>query len=238
MRGTAAILLAAVSACCAAPTSPSNGATNDVLEFIIGDSSVWPRQGTQWQHQQVNYDRREVCWIKYGNSQTFECWRWDDDWVYHRVDHGLDGNTGESYEFTDGRWLPRRMAGSWMLDVTDNRIRWFDPFCRVNDARSGAFPYQQRAHLEAAQVISPDLGIREVLVLEYAPRAGAAVGYYETFKFVRDAGWFAWQNTTGGSSRFDRFAPCRRARSRCWRARRRPTPAAVDRPTAGPPRPA
>ena len=49
--------------------------------------------------------------MKYGNPRRFECWRWDDRFIYHAVDHGLDGDSNESYMFTDGRWLARDHPG-------------------------------------------------------------------------------------------------------------------------------
>lgn len=206
MRSAVMLMLAAaLGAACAAPTSPSIDPRIDVLDFIIGDANLWPRQGSQWQHQQVDFERREVCWTKYGNARMFECWRWDDQWIYHRVDHGLDGNTGESYEFSDGRWMPRYFSGAWTLDVADNRIRWFDSRCQLDEARSGAFPYQQRVSFEAGQVISPELGVRDLLLLEYAPGPAGGRTYFETFRFARGAGWYSWQNSNGASVRFDRF---------------------------------
>jgi len=115
--------------------------TVDVLDYLIGASNLWPRIGSHSQDQVVDLDRQEICWVKYANSRMFECWRWDDSFVYHVVDHAIDGNTGESYRFSDGRWLPRRLTGTWRFDVRGNRITWFDPACRVQ-ARSGVFPYR------------------------------------------------------------------------------------------------
>jgi hypothetical protein len=184
----------------------------DTLDFVVGDAATWPRLGSQWQHQVVDYVRQEVCWVKYGNARMFECWRWDDEWIYHRVDHGIDGNTGESYEFTTGHWLPRRLSDMWSLDVPDNRIRWFDPQCRVDPAKSRDFPYRQRAWLEAERDLGPDLGVREVLVLEYMPEPDTPNNYRERFYFARGAGWYQWDNPRA-AVRFDRFGGPARSRS-------------------------
>src|SRR5436190_12550673 len=103
-------MVAAGGACrpVAAPSpvspSPSSSAV-DVLAYVIGDMASWPRVGNHSQNQVVDEARREVCWVKYANPRTFECWRWDDSFIYHVVDHGIDGNTGESYSFADGRWM-------------------------------------------------------------------------------------------------------------------------------------
>ena len=86
---------------CSSPASPEKSqASVDVLSYLLGDPALWPRSGSHGQHQIVDVSRREVCWVKYGNPRRFECWRWDDHFVYHAVDHGLDGDSNDSYVFT------------------------------------------------------------------------------------------------------------------------------------------
>lgn len=126
--------------------------TVDVLAYVLGESSRWPRIGTQLQAQLVDVSTRSVCWVKYGRPDMFECWRWDDQWLYHAVDHAIDGALGESYTFSDGRWLPRTFDGEWSLDVTENHIRWFDRACvatehgeRAGMRGTGLFPYHLHA---------------------------------------------------------------------------------------------
>src|SRR5207244_9710479 len=102
-------LLAILTGCNAATPlapAPQSQPIVDVLSYVIGDPSTWPRTGTQFQTQLVDQDAHTVCWVKYGRPEMFECWRWDDVWVYHAVDHAVDGDTGESYTLTDGRWPP------------------------------------------------------------------------------------------------------------------------------------
>jgi hypothetical protein len=179
--------------------------TVDTLDYVLGDPSLWPRLGTQRQHQIVDAGRREVCWVKYGDPRKFECWRWDDRWIYHEVDHAIDGDaTGRSYSFSDGRWLPRHLSGSWALDLPRNRAIDFAPDCRATERR---FPYRLRAHLEPARDLGGDLGARPTLVLEYQPYAvGEAPNpeALERFEFAEHAGWFAWESARG-SARFDRL---------------------------------
>jgi hypothetical protein len=141
--------------------------------------------------------------VKYGNPRRFECWRWDDQFVYHAVDHGLDGDSNESYMFTNGQWLARFIpAGAtasqpWTLDVPQNNIVWFDATCHVVPALSNPFPYRQRAWLEPRRDTgSSTLGVRDTLVLEYQPydplgAAGAAEHYY----FAAGAGWYEWERS-------------------------------------------
>ena len=178
----------------ATPPGPTPGVRRiDVLQYVVGDTALWPRRGNHSQNQVVDPAAREVCWVKYANPRTFECWRWDDQFIYHAVDHGLDGNTGESYSFTDGRWLPRYIDGGvWALDVT-NRILWFDPRCGLDRARSGTFRYRQRAWIDPTIQATGDLAGREVLVLEYSPEDPAGGPTLpEYFYFARGAGWYAW----------------------------------------------
>ena len=99
---------------------------------------------------------REVCWVKYGDPAKFECWRWDDRFIYHEVDHALDGDsTGRSYSFSDGRWLPRHLSGTWTLNLPRNRAIDFTAGCSAAERR---FPYHLRAYLEPARDLGGDLG--------------------------------------------------------------------------------
>jgi hypothetical protein len=189
-------LLVAMAAGCRHLVAPTAASRVDVLEYLVGDASLWPRGGDMSQNQVVDFGRREVCWPKHANPRFFECWRWDDDYVYHVVDHAVDGNTGDSYRFDDGRWMPRYLDGEWRLDVA-TRIVWFDASCAVNQARSGAFRYHQHVWREPARDAHGDLGVRDTLVLEYAPEdpaGGPTVA--EDFYFGRGAGWYEWSRGT------------------------------------------
>jgi len=201
-RGLGAFLLLATVSC-ASPARPTAAETSvDVLAYLLGDPSLWPRSGSHGQNQIVDVSRREVCWVKYGNTRRFECWRWDDQFIYHAVDHGLDGDSGDSYRFTDGRWLARRLpagataAAPWALDVRDNQLVWFDAACRIDPVRSHAFPYRQRAWFEPRRDAGSDLGPRDTLVLEYEPYdpAGAA-GAAEHYYFGLGSGWYEWERS-------------------------------------------
>jgi hypothetical protein len=208
-------LVVALSQACGRPalhTVPAEPI--DTLDYVLGDVSLWPRRGTQLQHQIVDRDRREVCWVKYGDARKFECWRWDDRWIYHEVDHALDGDsTGRSYSFSDGRWLPRHLSGTWTLDLPRNRAIDFTPDCR---STSRAFPYRLRAYLEPAHEVGGDLGTRPALVLEYQPYAFGAPpspDALERFLFAEGAGWYAWESSRG-KARFDRIGGPAPARTR------------------------
>lgn len=175
------------------PASSTPLSSIDVLAYVIGDAASWPRVGNFSQNQIVDQARQEVCWVKYANPRTFECWRWDDRFIYHVVDHGIDGNTGESYSFADGRWMPRYLTDEWRLDVS-TAIVWFDPACGVETSRSGPFRYHQRVWREPARDAGGDLGVRDTIVLEYAPEdpAGGPTAS-EHFYFAYHAGWYEWQ---------------------------------------------
>lgn len=189
--------LVAVIVCagCGQSTAPSAvDATIDVVEFLVGDLSLWPRVGSHYSNQIVDLARREVCWVKYANPKRFECWRWDDAFVYHATDHALDGDSSESYSFTDGRWLPRHLTGTWSFDAIGNRVTWYSPSCEPDASKSGPSPYRQRAWLEKGRDAGGDLGVRDTVVLEYSPY-DAASGHSvpEHFYFGRGAGWYGWR---------------------------------------------
>ena len=197
----------------------------DVLPYLLGDAVTWPRLGSHAQNQIVDLTRNEVCWVKYGNSRRFECWRWDDQFVYHAVDHGLDGDSNESYMLTNGRWLARYVPAAatasspWTLDVAENNLVWFTASCGVDPSRSHAFPYRQRAWFEPRRDAGAALGARDTLVLEYQPydpqgTAGAAEHYY----LGLSTGWYEWErsgfhdffNRPGGpSTPMDRSVWCK-----------------------------
>lgn len=198
-------VMAALLASCGSPTTPSGSQPAiDVLDYVIGDASLWPRAGSHSMNQIVASDRREVCWVKYSNPRRFECWRWDEAYLYHETDNAIDGNTGESYQFSDGRWLPRYLSiapgQTWTLDVADNQLTWFTPQCAVDPDRSGKFPYRQRAWLDTQVNAGGDLGIRDTLVLEYAPYDPASGrSNPERFYFGKGAGWYRWQRDAAES---------------------------------------
>jgi hypothetical protein len=190
-----------------APSAPPSAGV-DVLEFLIGDPALWPRMGDQYQTQVVDLARQEVCWIKYGNPGMYECWRWDPSVVRHAIDHALDGgaNRGKSYRFSDGRWLPRRLPpDGWRLDVPQNQVTYVNASCTAQPAIP--FPYRLRAWVEPARDLGGDLGVREVLVLEYEPYdpAHVANGAAERFYFARGAGWFQWTRVDGVRVVFNRL---------------------------------
>ena len=195
------LLLSLVS--CSHPSAPTaTRASVDVLTYLLGDAPLWPRLGSHAQNQIVDVTRREVCWVKYGNIRRFECWRWDDRFIYHAVDHALDGDSNESYTFTDGRWLPRYLpadAGAsapWVMDVPQNQMVWFNGACDVVPAQSHPFPYRQRAWFEPRRDAGSELGARDTLVLEYEPYDPAgATGAAEHYYLALGAGWYEWERS-------------------------------------------
>jgi hypothetical protein len=199
-----AVLLLTLSAC-SHPTAPTTAApvSIDVLTYLLGDASLWPRHGSHNQEQVVDLAGREVCWVKYGNPRRFECWRWDDDYVYHAVDHALDGDSNESYRFTDGRWLPRRLPAAatadapWTLDVAQNQIVWYDAACQIVPARSYLFPYRMRAWIAPRLDAGPELGVRDTLQFDYEPYdpASPTPGARERYNLGFGAGWYEWERS-------------------------------------------
>ena len=188
-------------------TTPSlasqTAATVDVLDFLVGDPTLWPRFGDQSQNQTAS--GTDVCWTKYSLGWMFECWRWDDQWIYHEVDHGIDGQRWVHYTLSDGRWLPRHLAiGSvWTLDVTDNNVRWVNANCEPQP--ESPMPYRLSAHVEPAFDAGGDLGRRDTIVLQYQPHPEHdEVGTLESFYLAKGAGWFMWTRSDGVRITFNR----------------------------------
>lgn len=206
---TLAGLVLAISCRGSNPSGPSSLASDqfiDVLPYLVGQPDTWPRQGSQWQHQIVDATRQQVCWAKYGNPAMFECWRWDDDWIYHVIDHGLDGGRGGSYRFTDGRWLPRHLPRTgFSLDLPSNLIRRYDGSC-LEQASPQSFPYRLRAWHESNIDAGGDLGVRDVVVLEYQAYHPGEItsGAAERFYLARGAGWYLWTRVDGVRVAFNR----------------------------------
>jgi len=195
-RLTAAALAATVLLLCAAScaTAPSDTETIEVLDYLVGAPETWPRFGPTNHHQHQNLEADRACWTKYTLGWSYECWRWDDDYVYHAVDHAIDGaRRWEFYVFTDGRWMPRRLrkGETWTLDLADNRLTWYDAQC--NPLPQRAAPYRVRVWHEGSIDAGGDLGRRDVIVLEYQPNPEfAEPGTAERFYFAKGAGWYRW----------------------------------------------
>ena len=196
------LLLVGCSPALAPSTAPASGASIDVLDFIVGDSALWPRHGNQNQHQVVDLASRQITWTKYTLGWSFETWSWDNDWVYHVVDHAIDGRRWWHYTFSDGRWLPRHVpVTGWSLDLPDNRVRWVDAACQSLPEQPA--PYRLRAWLESSADAGGDLGLRDTLVLEYDPSFGTQASAVERFYFARGAGWYRWTRADGSAVSFN-----------------------------------
>jgi hypothetical protein len=200
MRYLAPLLFAVVVAACATPASPPRpAAAEDVLDYVVGASALWPRHGDPNHHQHQNLEPSRVCWTKYTLGWSFECWRWDEAYVYHQVDHAIDGaRRWEFYTFSDGRWLPRRMTPGvvWTLDVA-NEVHWYDADCAPLPPRPAT--YRVRAWLAGALDAGGDLGRRDVLMLEYQPDASnGSPDSIEHFYFAKGAGWYRWTRGAAG----------------------------------------
>jgi hypothetical protein len=101
------------------------------------------RFGPTNHHQHQNLESDRACWTKYTLGWSYECWRWDDHYLYHAVDHAIDGaRRWEFYVFTDGRWMPRRLRKdeTWTLELLDNRLTWYDAQCKPAAAAGRSVP--------------------------------------------------------------------------------------------------
>jgi hypothetical protein len=180
-------------------TAPSSMETIDVLDYVLGLPETWPRFGPTNHHQHQNLERNCVAWTKYTLGWSFERWCWDEAFIYHTVDHAIDGGTRrwEHYIFTDGRWMPRqlRVGETWTLDLLDNRLTWYDAACNPQPERPA--PYRVRLWHEGLLDTGGDLGRRDVIVLAYQPNPAAAEpNTEERFYFAKGAGWYRWTRGT------------------------------------------
>jgi hypothetical protein len=202
-----AVLAAVVWAagCARAPAAPSAAApVVDVLDYVIGPPGMWPRHGEVNHHQHQTLQTNRVCWNKYTLPWSFECWRWDDNAIYHDVDHAIDGaRRWEFYQFEDGRWLPRwiRPGEMWSLEVHTS-IHWFNAACEPLEPQAVA--YRVRAWLEGPVDAGGDLGVRDTLLLEYTPNLAQPLSA-ERFSFAKGAGWYAWERGDGARVTFNRL---------------------------------
>jgi hypothetical protein len=176
------------------PERIPEGTEIDVLPFLVGEASTWPRNGDHYMHQ--SWDGRNLHWMKFGpvsESSTF-CDAWerlvlDGDQFYLREDRSQSG--AGIYSFHPGTWLKRRMRVGEYVDVPENILQRYEKgSCRVIDQH----PLPYRVGLVEAWKhfdCGPSLGIRDVIKVDYDP--GSDRDTQEFQSHARDAGWFQFQ---------------------------------------------
>ena len=193
----AGLLIALATGACVDATQPTRPVTSiDVLDFIVGDDALWPRIGNHYSNQIVDVARREVCWVNYANPQRFECWRWDETFVYHAVDHAVDGDTGELVQL-HGRSVAAPLPDRRRVDSGYRR----EPHHMVRSAvrgvggeigsipGTGSAPGSNLASTRAA--ISASATSLSSSIRRTTPASGRSAT--ERFQFARGAGWYRWQ---------------------------------------------
>jgi len=170
--------------------SPTSAVVHDVWRFVVGEADAWPRTGQRGEamhcHRTDDGQGSESAWFVKSNSPIgWERWALRDGAIWHCEDHsGNDQQLhGESYQFSDGRWLNNTMQVGEVIDRRDsNRLRWY---------RDGAwtpwekFPY--KVTLASHRTYSD--GHEEITVV-YDP--GGDQDSYEVYSMRSDRGWDTW----------------------------------------------
>lgn len=176
------------------PERLPEGTEIDLLPFLVGEASTWPRDGDHYMHQ--TWDGRNLHFLKFGATpagSTF-CDTWerlvlDGDQFYLREDRSQSG--AGIYSFHPGTAFKRRMrVGEW-VNVSNNVLQRYEKgTCRVIDQH----PLPYRLGLVEAWLTfdcGGDLGVRDVVKCSYDP--GSDKDSIEHFWYARGAGWFRWQ---------------------------------------------
>jgi hypothetical protein len=177
------------------PERLPEGTEIDLLPFLIGEASTWPRHGDHYMHQ-VWDGHRNLHFLKFGpiaeGSTQGDAWErlvLDGDQFYLREDRSQSG--AGIYSFHPGTAYKRRMrVGQW-INVPDNILQRYETgTCRVIDQHP--LPYrlglvEAWRHFDCGG----DLGIRDVVKCSYDP--GNLTDTIEHFWYAKGAGWFRWQ---------------------------------------------
>lgn len=154
----------------------------DLLRFILGDASTWPRRGPTHPMHQISRGRI-FHFAKFADPNAYETWAYDDNWIYHLE----DASNLETYAFGDPRWFPRYMQ------IGEHRAFDSGPHETIFRRRGTCAairrePFRRRMWLQAIYDSfdwGPDLGVRETAVVAYDPTGGAyahdrgiELGYY------------------------------------------------------------
>ena len=165
---------------------PADGRSYDLLAYLVGHPSTWPRKGpTHPMHQVIRGGL--VYFVKFGDiapgGEPHETWAFDANWLYHLE----DASSGDPYSFTDQRMWPRRMAigEAKAFDTGPHESVWRTRATCVESRRE---PFRRKMWLWAVYdrfYWGPDLGERATIVLVYdatagihAPGRNIELGYY------------------------------------------------------------
>lgn len=159
--------------------------------FVFGAWDMWPRTGTHPMCQ-AYLGGDQHAFVKFGRPANYELWAEGLQFIHHLED--ASGN-GETYRFTDTRWLPTTMRPSDVFVTGEHEAVYYDKATKRELRRA---PFHRRAWIVEAWErfdCGPDLGVRRVAVIAYDPTAGfhSADRGIELFYFAEGAGWVRWE---------------------------------------------
>lgn len=167
--------------------SPTTSTTIDTLDYFLTDH---PQQGLTGTHPfSQSVAGNKSYWVKWAND-SFEIHSWDNNFIYLSEDHSNQdfGNGAKAYSFSNGKWLKRQMKAGEKIDVTDNKIQWYDGFCKkVNPLLDYPYTITLEEHISDLD-LGGDLGKQDVIVLRYVYGADL-----EKFYYSKEWGWVKWQ---------------------------------------------
>jgi hypothetical protein len=207
------VFMAATTAACRSVVSPTvrpDVETVDVLDFIIGAVDEWPRVGDQALHQVVDWNARQVCWVKR-------------ELVDVRM-LGMGRRVGLPSRRPRARRQQRRIlsfhgrpvappramprSGVWTMDVPNNRIRWFTASCAEIRGPQGIRVDSGPNLFDFAAGVVRDARCRRArrprrADLASAPHAPGRTSASERFYMARGAARCRWDGVLA-RARFDR----------------------------------
>jgi hypothetical protein len=213
IRGVVAAVGAAAVASFVAYVAPGADATTadtvDTLSYFVNTSG----RGLDGAHSlSQTVIGSDVYYVKWSATQ-FENYSYDDQNIYLREDRS---DPAQTYTFSDGVWMKRRMTVGETVSAGTNRIQGFAvDGTDCTPTTQGIQPYRNTLVGHETRDLGGELGVRDVIVLRYDYRIGTA-GDYEQMYYARGLGWVRWElyrvDTPTSTPRlvqvsaFDRFA--------------------------------
>jgi hypothetical protein len=151
-----------------------NGTVLDMAQYVRGGK--FPCSGpTHPMHEWTNpADSSRFAYVKFGRPAAYELWSLSEHYVHHLEDASDDRpNVGQTYYFTDTRWMPRLWKVGESFDVPLHEAVFFD---RATKREVNRVPFVRRMQLVEAWEqfdFGPDIGVKPAAIVLYDPTGGA-----------------------------------------------------------------